>query len=144
MIPLARTERHRQAEAFLVPLERFARENNNDAARRIEPLILPLAKGIRALYAGKPAETVDLLQPIRHGLQPIGGSWAQRDIFHQLLLEAAIQAGNWPLARSMASERIALRPENHLNWLKFGQMFDAAGDPEAAERVREIAEQYRP
>jgi hypothetical protein len=44
----------------------------------------------------------------------------------------------------MASERIALRPENHLNWLKFGQMFDAAGDPEAAERVREIAEQYRP
>jgi len=144
MIPLARTERHRQAEAFIVSLERFARENNNDAARRIEPLILPLAKGIRALYAGKPAETVDLLQPIRHGLQPIGGSWAQRDIFHQLLLEAAIQAGNWPLARSMASERIALRPENHLNWLKFGQMFDAAGDPEAAERVREIAEQYRP
>jgi hypothetical protein len=82
--------------------------------------------------------------PFRHALLPIGGSWAQRDVFNQLLLEAAIQAGNWPLARSMASERIALRPENHLNWLKFGQMFDAAGDPEAAERVREIAAQYRP
>ena len=144
MIPLARTERRQEAEAFIASLERFAKTSNNDAAKRIEPLILPLAKGIRALYAGKPAETVGLLQPIRHGLQPIGGSWAQRDIFHQLLLEAAIQAGNWPLARSMASERIALRPGNHLNWLKFGQMFDAAGDPEAAAQVREIAEQYRP
>jgi tetratricopeptide (TPR) repeat protein len=144
MIPLARTERHKDAEAFIASLERFAEVANNDAAKRIEPLILPLARGIRAFYAGKPAETVELLAPIRYALQPIGGSWAQRDIFNQLLLEAAIKAGNWPLARSMASERIALRPENHLNWLKFGQMFDAAGDPEAAERVREIAEQYRP
>lgn len=144
MIPLARTERHQEAEAFIASLERFAKETDNDAAKRVEPLILPLARGIRAFYAGKPAETVELLAPIRYSLQPIGGSYAQRDIFNQLLLEAAIKAGNWPLARSMASERIALRPENHLNWLKFGQMFDAAGDPEAAERVREIAEQYRP
>ena len=144
MIPLARTERHQAAEAFIASLERFAKTANNDAAQRVEPFILPLAKGIRALYSGKPAQTVELLAPIRHGLQPIGGSWAQRDIFHQLLLEAAIQAGNWPLARSMASERIALRPENHLNWLKFGQMFDAAGDPDAAEQVREIAAGYRP
>lgn len=144
MIPLARTGRDAAAAAFVASLERCAKAPNNDAARRIEPFILPLAKGIKALYAGRPAETVELLAPIRYGLQPIGGSHAQRDIFNQLLLEAAIQAGNWPLARSLASERIALRPENHLNWLKFGQMFDAAGDPEAAERVREIAEQYRP
>ncbi len=144
MIPLARTGREAAAEAFLASLEKFAGTRDNDAAQRIEPLILPLAKGIRALYAGKPAETVELLAPIRYGLQPIGGSHAQRDIFNQLLLEAAIKAGNWPLARSLASERIALRPENHLNWLKFGQMFDAAGDPEAAERAREIAEQYQP
>jgi tetratricopeptide (TPR) repeat protein len=143
MIPLARTGRQAEADAFVASLERFAKEANNDAAQRMEPFILPLAKGIRALYAGKPAETVALMAPIRHALLPIGGSWAQRDVFGQLLLEAAIQAGNWPLARAMASERIALRPENHLNWLKFGQMFDAAGDPEAAERVREIAEQYR-
>ena len=144
MIPLARTERHREAEAFIASLERFAKTANNDAAQRVEPYVLPLAKGIHAFYSGKPAETVELLAPLRHNLQPIGGSFAQRDIFHQLLLEAAIQAGNWPLARAMASERIALRPANHLNWLKFGQMFDAAGDAEAAEQVREIAASYRP
>ncbi len=144
MIPLARAGRQAEAEVFVTSLERFAKEARNDAARRVEPFILPLAKGIRALYAGRPAETVELIAPIRHALLPIGGSWAQRDVFAQLLLEAAIQAGNWPLARSLASERIALRPENHLNWLKFGQMFEAAGDPEAAERAREIALQYRP
>jgi tetratricopeptide (TPR) repeat protein len=144
MIPLARTGRETEAEAFVASLERFATAADNDSARRIEPYILPLARGIRAFYAGKPEQTVELIAPIRHGLLPIGGSWAQRDVFNQLLLEAAIKAGNWPLARSLASERIALRPENHLNWLKFGEMFDAAGDAEAAERVREIAEQHRP
>ncbi len=144
MIPLARTGRDEAAASFVASLERYAGEPDNDAARRIGSLVLPLAQAIRALYAGKPGEAVTILEPLRHHLLPIGGSYAQRDVFHQLLLEAAIKAENWPLARAMASERIALRPENHLNWLKFGQMFEAAGDPEAAEQVREIAEQHRP
>jgi len=143
MIPLARTGMQAEAEAFLASLERFADQPSNDAAERMRPLILPLAKAIRALYSGRPADAVTLLEPIRYHLLPIGGSHAQRDVFAQLLLEAAIQAENWPLARSLASERVALRPENHLNWLKFAQMFDAAGDPEAAERAREMAEQHR-
>ncbi len=144
MIPLARTGRDEAAAAFVASLERFAGEPENDAARRVDSLVLPIAKATRSLYAGKPSEAVALLEPLRHHLLPMGGSYAQRDVFHQLLLEAAIKAENWPLARAMASERIALRPQNHLNWLKFGEMFDAAGDPEAAEQVREIAEQHRP
>jgi hypothetical protein len=144
MIPLARTGRESDADAFIASLERFATSERNDAAGRVQPYILPIAKAVRAFYAGRPGEAVDLLQPIRNSLTPIGGSHAQRDIFAQLLLEAAIKAGNWPLARALASERIALRPQNHLNWLKFGQMFDAAGDEEAATRAREIADQHRP
>lgn len=143
MIPLARTGLEAEAEAFIASLERFAETADNDAARRVEPLVLPLARAIQALYAGRPAETVRLLEPIRYQLLPIGGSHAQRDIFAQLLLEAAIQAESWPLARSLASERVALRPANHLNWLKFAQMFDAAGDPDAAERAHAVAEQHR-
>lgn len=143
MIPLARAGLEAEAEAFIASLEHFAETPDDDAARRVKPLILPLARAIHALYAGRPAEAVRLLEPIRYQLLPIGGSHAQRDVFAQLLLEAAIQAENWPLARSLASERVALRPENHLNWLKFAQMFDAAGDPEAADRAREMAAQYR-
>ena len=144
IIPLARSGRDPEAEAFIGSLERFGREAEGDMARRVEPYLLPIAKAIRAFYAGRPAETVERLRPIRHALQPIGGSHAQRDIFGQFLLEAAIQAGDWPLARALASERIALRPANHLNWLKMGQMFEAAGDEDAAARAREIAEQHRP
>lgn len=144
MIPLARGGREAEAEAFIASLERFGREEKGDAARRVEPYLLPIARAIRAFYAGRPAETVELLRPIRQALLPIGGSHAQRDIFAQFLLEAAIKAEDWPLARALASERVTLRPGNHLSWLTFSRMFDAAGDPEAAERAREIADQHRP
>lgn len=139
MIPLARAGRTEAAEQLLASLERFAKAPGNDAARRAEPFLLPLARGVRAFYDGRPGETVDLLQPIRDRLLPIGGSHAQRDIFHQFLLEAAIRDGRWPLARALASERVTLRPTNHLNWLKLAELFEAAGDAEAGERARDEA-----
>lgn len=140
MIPLARTGRAAAADRLIASLERFARQPDNDAARRVEPYLLPLARAIRAFYDGRPGEAVDLLQPIRDRLLPIGGSHAQRDIFHQLLLEAAIRAGRWPLARALASERVTLRPASHLNWLKLAELFEGAGDADAGARAREQAE----
>jgi hypothetical protein len=47
---------------------------------------------------------------VRYRASVFGGSHAQRDIVHRTLLEAALRAGDKPLARALASERVALKP----------------------------------
>lgn len=114
MFPLARTGRP-EAEQFLNSLEQFANKPDDYAASISGALLLPLAQAVQAYYLGNFERTIELLMPIRADLQPIGGSHAQRDLFHQLLTEAAIKAGQSHIARTLLNERIAMRPDNPLN-----------------------------
>ncbi|MEZ5834691.1 MAG: tetratricopeptide repeat protein [Geminicoccaceae bacterium] len=136
MMPLARTGRAAEAEAYLESLERLSHVSDCYAAEVTGPYILPLARAIHAFYGGDHRGCVDLLMPLRAALQPIGGSHAQRDVFHQLLLEAAMRAGDWPVARLLAEERIALRADNPLNWTKLAVILDRTGETAAAEAAR--------
>jgi tetratricopeptide (TPR) repeat protein len=68
----------------------------------------PLAAGLVAFRAGRCAEAVSLLEPVRRRLQAIGGSHAQRDVFEQIYLEALVRAGAGHCAGSLA-ERRAMR-----------------------------------
>jgi tetratricopeptide (TPR) repeat protein len=54
--------------------------------------------------------TIALLLPIRYQIRRIGGSNAQRDIFSQTLIAAAINANRLPLARALLAERVSLKP----------------------------------
>jgi tetratricopeptide (TPR) repeat protein len=58
------------------------------------------------------SRTVDLLLPLRHAIRRIGGSHAQRDVFAQLLIDAAVKAGRREAARDLLAERLAGRPDN--------------------------------
>ncbi|MCB2055938.1 MAG: tetratricopeptide repeat protein [Geminicoccaceae bacterium] len=135
MFPLAREARP-EAGSFIASLERFARCPEHYAASTAVPFLLPIARAIRAFYAGDPDTAVDLLLPLRERLHPIGGSHAQRDVFHQLLLQAALAAGRWRLARTLAMERTVLRPENALGWHMLARAFDGLGDAPAAAAAR--------
>jgi len=53
----------------------------------------PLAAAMAAHRAGEYGKVVDLLWPIRRSLHQVGGSHAQRDIFFQVLMDAALRAG---------------------------------------------------
>ncbi|MEZ5823729.1 MAG: tetratricopeptide repeat protein [Geminicoccaceae bacterium] len=139
MFPLARTGRKAEADAYIESLERLATRTNAYSAEVAGPFILPVARATKAFYEGDYGTCVDILMPLRASLQPIGGSWAQRDLFHQLLLEAAIRAGDWPTARLLAQERLAARGENGLNWSKLSTILDAAGEKRAAAEAREKA-----
>jgi len=70
---------------------------------------LPLLRAILAEAAGHPDQAVDILFPIRHWLQSLGGSHAQRDLFHWFLTDAAIAAGR----RTEAFELLADRTDRH-------------------------------
>jgi tetratricopeptide (TPR) repeat protein len=72
----------------------------------------PLQQAIAAFGRGDFDRTVDLLLPIRYDIRRIGGSHAQRDIFNQTLIAAAIGANRHKLARALLAERHALKPNN--------------------------------
>ena len=50
--------------------------------------------------------------PLRHDLQSIGGSWAQRQIFNCTAIEAAIRAGDISVATGLVAELSARKPQN--------------------------------
>jgi tetratricopeptide (TPR) repeat protein len=90
-------------------LDAWAAQSNASQADVLRAIGLPLMRAIAAEAAGHPGEAVDILFPIRHRLQSLGGSHAQRDLFHWFLTDAAIAAGR----RSEAFELLADRTDRH-------------------------------
>ncbi|KAM9072208.1 tetratricopeptide repeat protein 38 isoform 3-T3 [Megaptera novaeangliae] len=78
---------------------------------------LPLCQALVEAQSGNPDGVVELLQPIRYRLVQIGGSNAQRDVFNQLLIHAALNCSSGihkNVARSLLMERDALKPNSPL------------------------------
>jgi hypothetical protein len=74
----------------------------------------PATRAVQAFVAGDFASAVALLRPIRSYAHRFGGSHAQRDLLDLTLIEAALRAGDRPLAAALAAERAALRPASPL------------------------------
>jgi len=96
----------------------------------------PMALGIAAYGAGDYASAVKALLPVRYSWGAIGGSHAQRDVFQQLLIDAAARAGEWRLARALLAERTALKPTSADAWRRLAAASDALGDQTAAADAR--------
>ena len=108
MMSLARSGRTEDVAALMNALETHARAHGDaDPTAR---LLADLCSAIAAFGEGDWDRTVTLLTPIRHSLSPIGGSHAQRDVFAQILLTAAIKGGQIRRARQLLCERETLRP----------------------------------
>jgi len=101
---------------------------------------IPLAEAIAAYAVGDYGTTVDRLMPVRYGVQRIGGSHAQRDLFALLLDEAALRGGRFREARALAAERVALKPLSAHAWTLFARALDGIGDRPAAARARDRAQ----
>ncbi|XP_037701788.1 tetratricopeptide repeat protein 38 isoform X1 [Choloepus didactylus] len=78
---------------------------------------LPLCQALVAAADGNPDRVVELLLPVRYRIVQIGGSNAQRDVFNQLLIHAALNctsSAHRNVARSLLMERDALKPNSPL------------------------------
>ena len=73
---------------------------------------LPLVEGIHAFGAGDYARTIAKIEPIRPRIVQLGGSRAQRDVFHDTLFEACFRAGDADRAERLLTERVARRPDH--------------------------------
>jgi hypothetical protein len=76
---------------------------------------LPLVEGFRAFRDGDYARTVDCLLGLRHEVNRLGGSHAQRDVIDWTVAEAAARGGLRGLAQALANERLALKPHSPVN-----------------------------
>jgi tetratricopeptide (TPR) repeat protein len=84
-----------------------------DRSGLVGDVLVPLLEGIHAFAGGDYARTVARLEPLRPRVIELGGSRAQRDVFHDTLFEAAFRAGDAERAGRFLAERIARRPDHY-------------------------------
>jgi tetratricopeptide (TPR) repeat protein len=97
---------------FMRSCERFAAGAQGTEADVMADVGLPLARAVVAHRRGAYGEVVDHLYPVRRRVRRIGASHAQRDLFHQLLIDAACRGRRYDEARTLLAERLAWRPNN--------------------------------
>ena len=102
-------EAERVADATLARMKRAGRR---DPA--LAQVLDGLCRAIVAFYRGEAEDALELLGPIRGDLWRLGGSWAQRDVFEQLTIEAALKANPAIDGRALLARREVLRPNSRL------------------------------
>ena len=75
-------------------------------------VVVPLVEGVHAFAARAYRRAVERIEPLRPRIVGIGGSRAQRDVFHDTLLEACFRGGDVDRAERLLAERVARRPDH--------------------------------
>ncbi|QJD59597.1 tetratricopeptide repeat protein [Pseudomonas sp. gcc21] len=88
---------------------------NSETARWAGEVGLPLVEGFVAFWRGSYTLAAERLHPARFIANAFGGSHAQRDTIDLTLAEAALRGGLHSLGRSLANERLALKPRSLIN-----------------------------
>lgn len=75
-------------------------------------VLVPLVEGVHAFAGGDYRRAVERIEPLRTRIVDLGGSRAQRDVFHDTLVEACFRAGDMERAKRLVDERVARRPDH--------------------------------
>jgi tetratricopeptide (TPR) repeat protein len=97
---------------------------------------LPLVEGLIAYASGEYARTVDCLHPMRDRIIEVGGSHAQREVFADILLDAALQVGAYDVARDLLDAKRRHRPDRPLALFALEKVYTRQGDPAQAAAAR--------
>ncbi|MEM9430520.1 MAG: tetratricopeptide repeat protein [Pseudomonadota bacterium] len=125
-------------------IEGFRRWSTLDAtqARICADVGLGIAEGLRHAREGRFADAVRSMEPVRYGLSRVGGSWAQRDVFHMILLDAAKSSDDALRARALFAERLGDKVHSSWTWTNYGDILGTLGQREeaalAAAKAREV------
>src|SRR4029453_15303830 len=79
-------------------------------------VVVPLMEGLHAFARGDYHDAVAKIEPIDERIIEVGGSHAQREVFHDTLLEAALRAGEAERARPLLERRLVKRPNPRRHW----------------------------
>jgi hypothetical protein len=114
MMAFVGADRPAQQQAVLASLHAAAETGEGDVGAFAREVGLDAARAVVAFGQGRYADALRLLRPLRSQAHRFGGSHAQRDLIDLTMIEAAIRAGQRPLATALANERLARRPASPL------------------------------
>lgn len=110
LLALLSAGRHQQALVFVDGMRAAASARIDHDALVVRRVGLPLAEGMLALFAGKPERALFSLLPLGMRTVRLGGSHAQRELFEQLAVDAALAAGRTGMAERLLAEQLEARP----------------------------------
>jgi hypothetical protein len=84
-----------------------------DPTGLVDAVLIPLVEGLQAFARREYRTAIDRIEPLRPRIVGLGGSRAQRDVFHDTLLEACFRAGDAERATRLLAERVARRPDHY-------------------------------
>src|SRR5262249_32597462 len=86
---------------------------STDPGGLVGGVLVPLVEGLQAFARQEYQTTIERIEPLRARIVELGGSRAQRDVFHDTLLEACFRAGDGDRATWLLAERVARRPDHY-------------------------------
>ena len=110
----------------------FAADRKDWQAEGTRRIVIPLCEALLLIAAEEHGKACDLIWPLRHDFSLIGGSNAQRDLFAQILCDAAVRGKRFTVARSLLGERVRNRTEHKANWTTYADVLSALGETKLA------------
>ncbi|HEY2376347.1 MAG TPA: tetratricopeptide repeat protein [Gemmatimonadaceae bacterium] len=138
LMALAAVDDATGVEQFLQSCTHFSTEDASTEATVMADVGLPLARAVVAHRRGAFRKVVEELMPVRDRFRRIGASHAQRDIFEQLLIDAAWRDRQLHVARELLAERTATRPGNMWGWAHYARVLRALGSAQATTAQRAL------
>ena len=139
LMALSAAGRADDAARLLESLSRYATESEETEAAVAGDPGLALGRAVLACGRGDHGNAVRELVVVRDKIWRIGGSHAQRDLFEEMLIDAALRAGKTESARALLTERLERRPRSAWGWRHFAKVLDRLGDDEGASTARKKA-----
>jgi tetratricopeptide (TPR) repeat protein len=99
-------------------LERLRGRGKKSRNPTLPEVVVPLMEGLHAFARGEYLETVAKMATLEDRIIEVGGSHAQREVFHDTLLEAALRTGEAERARPLLERRLAKRPNPGRHWIE--------------------------
>ena len=139
-LALAANKNFDVARRHIESMANFSGQGQEWRAQSTRTILIPLCEGMIAYEEGKYDKACDVLWAVRNEIVSIGGSHAQRDLFTQIICDAAVRARRLPVARSLLSERVLSRGTRKANWQSYAEVLAALGETERADAARKQAE----
>jgi tetratricopeptide (TPR) repeat protein len=112
VMALAAAGKDEAVARMLESLEHYAADSGESEAAVAREPGLALARAVVAHRRGDYAAAMKGLLSVRGEIWRIGGSHAQRDLFEEMLIEAALAAGQREEAKTLLARRLEARPNN--------------------------------
>ena len=114
----------------------YAASARTTRAPLLSEVYLPACEAVMAFQEENYEESARQLAEVKDQLVRGGGSDAQRDVFTQTMIGAALRAERFDLAKGWLAERTRAKPDSADSWRAYALALEGCGDTAGAESAR--------